>query len=73
MNKYRVVALVQSEGNDPVELRWLRGGDGVEAMISVGQILDEQAHQPFGGYSTKLISISVTPVPDPNDEAPWKV
>ena len=66
--------MVQSEGNDPVEMRWMLSGSAVGALTSVGQIMDEEENPPpYPGYSTKLLSIIITPIPDPNDEAPWKV
>lgn len=74
MNKYKVVATVQSEGNEPVSIPWSRACSSTDAMVCLGQILSEEENPPpYPGYSTKLLSIIIIPIPDPNDEAPWKV
>lgn len=46
MAKWRVIATVQSKGNDPVEIKWLREGSEMAVMTSVAQLFghDEDYH-----------------------------
>lgn len=68
--KYTVTATLQAPDNDPVDVPWCTKRSAVEAMVSVGQLLDEEAHQPPDGYSTTLLAITVTPIRE--NQPPWE-
>lgn len=42
----RVIAVLQSEGNDPVEMLWCRDAEDVDVLLSVAQILRHAKEQP---------------------------
>lgn len=53
----RVIATIQSEGNDPVEMPWCKDGEDVDVMLSVAQILRHAKDtEPF---APKVLEIRV--------------
>lgn len=69
MAKYRVTQTIQSPGNEPVELPWLKSGDELETADTILGILRLSRPNPddeFPHFHPTLLAINVTLIPEEN-------
>ncbi len=64
MDTYTVIATVQSDGSEPVEMKWYSGHDPLAALVGVGQVINHHTDPGDHPFPVRLISVQVIVTPE---------